>query len=197
MPSDQSLPMARESAPKKLFRIGEVSQITGVNPHILRYWESEFQILAPNRRLSKQRLYRQADIDLILTIKRLLEVEKYTLSGVKQLYRRSEPAHGGEPAHSPVLGVGVSDSGSQPPPVQTAPLSPGRYRPDPYYQTPSGSEEVHSIGREALLGGAFCPSGRIRHPPPAEARPSPTASQPENILKLVRKELRAIRKILE
>jgi DNA-binding transcriptional MerR regulator len=75
--------MARGSAPKKLCRIGEVSRLTGVNPHILRYWESEFQILAPNRRLSKQRLYRQADIDLILTIKRLLEVEKYTLSGVK------------------------------------------------------------------------------------------------------------------
>jgi DNA-binding transcriptional MerR regulator len=76
--------MARESTPKKLFRIGEVSELTGVNPHILRYWESEFQILTPNRRLSKQRLYRQADIDLILTIKRLLEDEKYTLSGVKQ-----------------------------------------------------------------------------------------------------------------
>ncbi len=76
--------MAGESAPKKLCRIGEVSRLTGVNPHVLRYWESEFQILAPNRRLSKQRLYRQADINLILTIKQLLEVEKYTLSGVKQ-----------------------------------------------------------------------------------------------------------------
>jgi DNA-binding transcriptional MerR regulator len=76
--------MTRGSAPKKLFRIGEVSRLTGVNPHVLRYWESEFQILAPNRHLSKQRLYRQADIDLILTIKQLLEVEKYTLSGVKQ-----------------------------------------------------------------------------------------------------------------
>ena len=76
--------MAKDSGPKKLFRIGEVSQVTGINPHILRYWESEFQILAPNRRLSKQRLYRQADIDLILTIKHLLEDEKYTLQGVKQ-----------------------------------------------------------------------------------------------------------------
>jgi DNA-binding transcriptional MerR regulator len=76
--------MAKDSGPKKLFRIGEVSQLTGINPHILRYWESEFQILAPNRRLSKQRLYRQADIDLILTIKHLLEDEKYTLQGVKQ-----------------------------------------------------------------------------------------------------------------
>jgi DNA-binding transcriptional MerR regulator len=76
--------MVKDSGPKKIFRIGEVSQLTGINPHILRYWESEFQILAPNRQLSKQRLYRQADIDLILTIKRLLEDEKYTLSGVKQ-----------------------------------------------------------------------------------------------------------------
>ena len=76
--------MGKDSGPKKLYRIGEVSQLTGINPHILRYWESEFQILAPNRRLSKQRLYRQADIDLILTIKHLLEDEKYTLQGVKQ-----------------------------------------------------------------------------------------------------------------
>ncbi|WP_449244942.1 MerR family transcriptional regulator [Desulfobacca acetoxidans] len=74
----------KTSAPKKLFRIGEVSQLTGVNPHILRYWESELQILTPNRRLSKQRLYRQADIDLILEIKHLLEEERYTLQGVKQ-----------------------------------------------------------------------------------------------------------------
>jgi DNA-binding transcriptional MerR regulator len=76
--------MAKDSPPKKLCRIGEVSQLTGINPHTLRYWESEFRILAPNRHLSKQRLYRQADIDLILTIKHLLEDEKYTLSGVKQ-----------------------------------------------------------------------------------------------------------------
>jgi DNA-binding transcriptional MerR regulator len=76
--------MAKDSPPKKLCRIGEVSQLTGINPHTLRYWESEFRILAPNRHLSKQRLYRQADIDLILTIKHLLVDEKYTLSGVKQ-----------------------------------------------------------------------------------------------------------------
>jgi DNA-binding transcriptional MerR regulator len=76
--------LANENVPKKLFRIGEVSRLTGINPHVLRYWESEFRILSPNRRLSKQRLYRQTDIDLILAIKHLLEQEKYTLSGVKQ-----------------------------------------------------------------------------------------------------------------
>jgi DNA-binding transcriptional MerR regulator len=69
---------------KKLYRIGEVSQITGVETHVLRYWESAFKIVLPNRKLSKQRLYRQDDVDLILEIKRLLYEEKYTLSGVKR-----------------------------------------------------------------------------------------------------------------
>ncbi len=76
--------MAKENKQPKLWRIGAVSRLTGVNPHTLRYWESELQILTPNRRLSKQRLYRQADIALILEIKRLLQEEKYTLQGVKQ-----------------------------------------------------------------------------------------------------------------
>jgi|GEM_PF-2274702 len=76
--------MVQDQGRPKLWRIGEVSRLTGVNPHTLRYWESEFQILTPNRRLSKQRLYRQADIALILEIKRLLQEEKYTLSGVRQ-----------------------------------------------------------------------------------------------------------------
>jgi DNA-binding transcriptional MerR regulator len=89
--------LAKDKPPRKLFRIGEVSRLTGVNPHVLRYWEAEFQILAPNRRLSTQRLYRQADIDLIRTIKRLLEDEKYTLSGV-QLFLAARPA---APPHPP------------------------------------------------------------------------------------------------
>ncbi len=88
--------MATENSTKKLLRIGEVSRLTGIHPHILRYWESEIQILAPNRQLSKQRFYRQTDIDLILTIKHLLEEEKYTLEGVKQ-YLTTRPAAGAEP----------------------------------------------------------------------------------------------------
>jgi len=76
---------------KKLYRIGEVSQLTGVEPHVLRYWESVFGILRPNRRLSKQRWYRQSDVDLILEIKRLLHDEKYTLSGVKQYLSQGPP----------------------------------------------------------------------------------------------------------
>ncbi|MDD3580383.1 MAG: MerR family transcriptional regulator [Desulfobacca sp.] len=76
---------------KKLFRIGAVSHMTGVEPHVLRYWESEFNLIRPNRKLSKQRWYRQSDIDLILEIKRLLQEEKYTLPGVKQYLAQSRP----------------------------------------------------------------------------------------------------------
>jgi len=89
--------MAKERGQPKLWRIGEVSRRTGVNPHTLRYWEAEFQILAPNRRLSKQRLYRQADIDLILEIKRLLQEEKYTLAGVRQYLAARQARPGADP----------------------------------------------------------------------------------------------------
>lgn len=81
--------------PKKLYRIGEVSALTGVHPHVLRYWETVCQIVHPNRKLSKQRLYRQSDIELILEIKRLLYEEKYSLSGVKRHLARTYTSPGG------------------------------------------------------------------------------------------------------
>lgn len=71
--------------PEKLYyKIGEVSQITGVEPYVLRYWESEFKIISPGRTNSKQRLYRRKDLELILEIKRLLYEEKFTIAGAKK-----------------------------------------------------------------------------------------------------------------
>jgi DNA-binding transcriptional MerR regulator len=91
----------QDRRPKKFYRIGEVSKLTGVGPHVLRYWESALQIVNPNRKLSKQRLYQQSDIDLILEIKRLLHEERYTLSGVKQcLDQRCSPSGRHLPAHT-------------------------------------------------------------------------------------------------
>ncbi len=55
-------------ADKLYYRIGEVSKITGVKPYVLRYWESEFRWMAPQKSKSKQRLYRRRDIDMILLI---------------------------------------------------------------------------------------------------------------------------------
>ena len=73
------------SIPEKLYyKIGEVSQITGVEPYVLRYWESEFKMITPGRTNSKQRLYRRKDLELILEIKKLLYEEKFTISGAKK-----------------------------------------------------------------------------------------------------------------
>lgn len=75
--------------PDKLyFKIGEVCEITGVKQHVLRYWESEFRILAPQRANSRQRLYRRSDVENILRIKRLLKEEGFTISGAKKLLAR-------------------------------------------------------------------------------------------------------------
>ncbi len=73
------------SIPDKLyFKIGEVSEITGIEPYVLRYWESEFKIVSPSRTHSKQRLYRRKDLELILEIKKLLYEEKFTIAGAKK-----------------------------------------------------------------------------------------------------------------
>ena len=73
------------SIPDKLyFKIGEVKKITGIEPHVLRYWESEFKIIRPQRATSKQRLYRRVDVENILTIKKLLYEDGYTVPGARK-----------------------------------------------------------------------------------------------------------------
>jgi DNA-binding transcriptional MerR regulator len=69
---------------KRYFRIGEVSRIIGVEPYVLRYWESEFPQIRPSRADSKQRTYQRKDLEIIIEIKRLLYDEKMTIEGAKQ-----------------------------------------------------------------------------------------------------------------
>ncbi|MCB1152770.1 MAG: MerR family transcriptional regulator [Deltaproteobacteria bacterium] len=72
--------------PDKLyFKIGEVSDLTGVKPYVLRYWESEFNIVKPSKTASNQRLYKRREVELILEIKRLLYEEKFTIAGAKKV----------------------------------------------------------------------------------------------------------------
>ncbi len=68
---------------KKYYRIGEVSDLTGVEPHVLRYWEKEFPQIRP-RRMARHRLYRLQDIELIKRIRRLLQEEGFTISGARK-----------------------------------------------------------------------------------------------------------------
>ena len=72
---------------KLYYRIGEVSKLTGVKPYVLRYWESEFRWMAPQKSRSKQRLYRKKDIEMVLLIKRLLHEERYTIAGARRKLR--------------------------------------------------------------------------------------------------------------
>ena len=74
-----------EDIPRKAFyTIGEVSRITGVKPHVLRYWENQGKIIRPERRRSRHRLYRPQDIQLIFEIKRLRDEEKLTLAAMRR-----------------------------------------------------------------------------------------------------------------
>jgi DNA-binding transcriptional MerR regulator len=76
---------------KKYFRIGEVCEIAGLKQHVLRYWESEFtKLIRPQRASSKQRLYRRVDVENILTIKKLLKEDGFTIPGAKKLLSKKK-----------------------------------------------------------------------------------------------------------
>jgi DNA-binding transcriptional MerR regulator len=75
---------------KRYFRIGEVSRIIGVEPYVLRYWESEFPQIRPRRADSNQRTYQKKDLEIILEIKRLLYEEKLTIEGAKNKLKQSK-----------------------------------------------------------------------------------------------------------
>jgi DNA-binding transcriptional MerR regulator len=77
---------------KRYFRIGEVSRIIGVEPYVLRYWESEFSQIKPSRADSNQRTYQKKDLETIFEIKRLLYDEKMTLEGAKKRLKKKGPS---------------------------------------------------------------------------------------------------------
>ena len=71
--------------PEKLyFKIGEVCELAGVQAHVLRYWESEFPMLAPQKNRAGQRVYRKRDVEMALLIKELLYEDQYTIAGAKK-----------------------------------------------------------------------------------------------------------------
>lgn len=73
------------AVPNKLYyKIGEVAQLIGVRTSVLRFWESEFVFLRPEKSSTGQRLYTQKEVALIQEVKRLLYTEKFTLEGVKK-----------------------------------------------------------------------------------------------------------------
>jgi DNA-binding transcriptional MerR regulator len=120
--------------PEKLFfKIGEVCDITNVQAHVLRYWESEFPMLAPQKNRAGQRTYRKRDVEMVLRIKELLYEDQYTIAGAKKklasdirgtsklkvVTPEMSAAHAAEQQYTP-----PPPTAAPPPPVQSAPGAP-------------------------------------------------------------------------
>jgi len=79
---------------KLYYKIGEVCQLTDIQPHVLRYWETEFPFLSPSKNSAGQRVYSRQEIQLIRVIKKLLYEEGYTIAGardrIEQLLRKRQ-----------------------------------------------------------------------------------------------------------
>lgn len=81
---DEELQNALTSIPEKMaFKIGEVSELVGVKPYVLRYWESEFDALSPKKSRHNQRVYQKRDVELVMMIKKLLYRDRYSIEGAR------------------------------------------------------------------------------------------------------------------
>jgi DNA-binding transcriptional MerR regulator len=73
---------------KKYFKIGEVADLVGVEPHVLRYWETQFPQVRPHKARSGHRLYRRREVETLLMIRELLHVQRFTIAGARQALRQ-------------------------------------------------------------------------------------------------------------
>jgi DNA-binding transcriptional MerR regulator len=108
--------MSQSSPPipqKLFFKIGEVCELAGVQAHVLRYWETEFPMLTPQKNRAGQRTYRRRDVEMALRIKELLYDEQYTIAGAKKKLASELRAPGRETASEQPKAPGRS---LQPPP---------------------------------------------------------------------------------
>jgi DNA-binding transcriptional MerR regulator len=80
--------MDEQEIQKLYYSIGEVSEQLGLEPHVLRYWESEFDVLHPRKNRAGRRVYTSDDINVAQRIQQLLKDEKYTIAGAKQVFER-------------------------------------------------------------------------------------------------------------
>src|SRR2546421_10752623 len=82
--TDVALQPTPEIPDKLYFKIGEVSELLGVEPYVLRYWETEFPVLSPKKSGTGHRLFRRKDVELLLRIKHLLYEKRFTIQGARQ-----------------------------------------------------------------------------------------------------------------
>jgi DNA-binding transcriptional MerR regulator len=76
--------MSESIVKKAYYSIGDVCDLTGLKPHVLRYWETQFDVLRPTKNRAGNRVFRPKDVELILLVKNLLYDQKYTIEGANQ-----------------------------------------------------------------------------------------------------------------
>ena len=93
--ASETMSQTAVAIPEKLFfKIGEVCELAGVQAHVLRYWESEFPMLAPQKNRAGQRVYRKRDVEIALRIKELLYEDQYTIAGARKRLANEQRAGG-------------------------------------------------------------------------------------------------------
>jgi|YelNatPaOPRAMG01_1025707.scaffolds.fasta_scaffold06300_9 DNA-binding transcriptional MerR regulator len=95
-----------ESIPERGLKIGEAARLLGVEPYVLRFWETQFPVLKPRHTRSRHRFYHARDIATLQVIKRLLHAEGFTIAGANKYIRQhgiDALAHAGEAAQKPTV----------------------------------------------------------------------------------------------
>ncbi len=85
--------MKHDGIRKLYYSISEVAEITELEPHVLRFWETEFEQLRPKKNRAGNRVYTERDIEMVNRLKHLLREEKYTIEGARQVMDRDEALH--------------------------------------------------------------------------------------------------------
>ncbi len=78
----------KEIPDRMAFKIGDVAKIAGIKTHVLRYWESEFDVLTPKKSDHNQRMYSRKDVETVLVIKKLLYKDRFSIEGAREALRK-------------------------------------------------------------------------------------------------------------
>lgn len=132
----------RGALPSKLYyRIGEVAELVGVEPHVLRYWEREFRNIRPTKSAKGQRVYSRRDVENLLRVRQLLYGEGFTIAGAKRQLRNADPTP------SPTAVVPLLASGHTPDRREDAPAARSEREPE----RPRLRPELQPETRQELL----------------------------------------------
>ena len=144
-----ALSMTSVAIPEKLFfKIGEVCELAGVQAHVLRYWETEFPTLAPQKNRAGQRTYRRRDVEMALRIKELLYDEQYTIAGAKK--KLANEIRTGGPVRDNVAAAKTPVRSLKPPPSLAGRLSSAATQPALETSGPPSSDDLSKDRKDEL-----------------------------------------------